>query len=228
MLWVSIQYLLHSCLLKHYVEFTINRAMPPQRSAPANAATEWRIGPGTDPRRSSRTFAPRLVQRFFVLPRLFFVAWFLASEAVTASGSGNPAPLGSKTFCVPQKNQRLVRCIELNPFCSRFGTFNWFWPSSASWFARHSVRSDGRRARTSGESYSGRRSAPHTIRLLFGVGSSFCRLPCFVRAKLLGARMWVFFLFLRLFCLPSLGQSLHSRRDHWSPSACPDTLSDLD
>ena len=33
---------------------------------------------------------------------------------------------------------------------------------------------------------SGRRSAPHTIRLLFEVGSSFCRLPCFARAKVFG------------------------------------------
>ena len=58
---------LHSCLLNHYVSFTINRALPPLRSAPANAAREWRIGPETDPKASSCRFAV-----FFCVATAFF------------------------------------------------------------------------------------------------------------------------------------------------------------
>ena len=142
---------LHSCLLNRSIHNQQGPASPAVRTRQCSQRmAHWtRDGSeGVQPQFCASVWTAV----FFVLPRLFFVAWFLASQAVTASGSGNPAPLGSKTFCVPQKNQRPVRCIELNPFCSRFGTFKWFWPSSASRFARHSVRSDGGRAPTSGES----------------------------------------------------------------------------
>ena len=171
MLWVSIQFLLHSCLLNHYVEFTINRAMPPQRSAPANAATEWRIGPGIRGGPAVVLIAPRLVQRFFVLPRLFFVAWFLASQAVTASGSGNPAPLGSKTFCVAQKNLCAVLSLTRFAVGSALSIDSGLRAPPDSPATPPGATAGGPAPPESRRS--GRRSAPHTIRLLFWGGFFF-------------------------------------------------------
>ena len=37
-----------------------------------------------------------LYSGFFVLPRRFFMAWFLASLGVTASGSGKPSAVGQQ------------------------------------------------------------------------------------------------------------------------------------
>ena len=178
----------------------------------ANSARGWRIGPGTDPNASSCDSAPRFDQR------LFFVAWFLASQAVTASGSGNPAPLGSRTFWRACRRTRdLCAVLSLTRFAvgSALSIDSGLRAPPGSPATPWGVTAGGPAPPESHRS--GRRSAPHTIRLLFEVGSSFCRLPCFVPAKVLGARIWVLFLFLRLFCLPWLGQSLHSRMANWFP-----------
>ena len=172
-----------------------HRALPPLRSAPANAARGWRIGPGTDPKASSCDSAPRFDQRFCLCCHGFFL--WLGSWRARQRRRLGPATqrrwAAKRSACLQKNHRDLCAVLSLTRFAvgSALSIDSGLRAPPGSPATLWGVTAGGPAPPESHRS--GRRSAPHTIRLLFEVGSSFCRLPCFVRAKVLGARIWVLF-----------------------------------